>query len=246
MQPVRWRVGDLAKQTGMSIRTLHYYDEIGLLSPSYHTDAGHRLYAAGDIERLQQIKSLRQLGFTLEEIRECLEDPAFSPLHVIGLHAARLREQIELQRKLCDRLDAIAGYLRADQPVAVEEFINIIEAIIMYEKYYTPEQLEELRQRREALGEEGMQKAQADWAELMANVRVEMERGTDPADGRVQQLARQWKELIQAFTGGNPEIENSLRNMYRQEENIAGMEVSSMRQLGEYVERAWKAGGAGQ
>lgn len=64
-----WKVGELAEQTGLSVRTLHYYDEIGLLTPSQRTASGHRLYAPGDVIRLQQIKSLRQLGFPLEEIR---------------------------------------------------------------------------------------------------------------------------------------------------------------------------------
>ena len=72
MRPSTWKVGELAKQTGLSVRTLHYYDEVGLLSPSQRTAAGHRLYTAGDIVRLQQIKSLRHLAFALEEIRACL------------------------------------------------------------------------------------------------------------------------------------------------------------------------------
>ena len=59
------KVGKLAKQTGVSIRTLHHYDEIGLLKPSHRTEAGHRLYTPGDIARLQQIKSLQHLGFSL-------------------------------------------------------------------------------------------------------------------------------------------------------------------------------------
>ncbi|MBF2016646.1 MAG: MerR family transcriptional regulator [Rivularia sp. T60_A2020_040] len=58
------KIGKLAKQTGISVRTLHYYDEIGLLSPSGRTEADYRLYAEADIVRLQQIISLRQLGFS--------------------------------------------------------------------------------------------------------------------------------------------------------------------------------------
>ena len=69
------KIGDLAQKTGLSIRTLHYYDEIGLLSPSHRTDVGYRLYSNQDIIRLQQIVSLRQLGFSLKEINECLKDP---------------------------------------------------------------------------------------------------------------------------------------------------------------------------
>src|SRR6266540_3219671 len=65
-----WKVGDLARRTGLSIRTLHYYDEIGLLSPSHRTGSGHRLYDVDDVARLQRILSLRQLGFSLEEVKD--------------------------------------------------------------------------------------------------------------------------------------------------------------------------------
>ena len=62
MEPTAIKVGEVAKRTGLSVRTLHHYDEIGLLSPSRRTASGHRLYGAGELARLQQIKSLRQLG----------------------------------------------------------------------------------------------------------------------------------------------------------------------------------------
>ncbi len=65
-----WKVGELAGRTGLSVRALHYYEEIGLLLPSRRTGSGHRLYSAEDVLRLQRIVSLRSLGFTLEEIRQ--------------------------------------------------------------------------------------------------------------------------------------------------------------------------------
>src|SRR5207253_3491412 len=82
------KVGELARRTGLTIRTLHHYDEIGLLKPSLHTESGHRLYTADDVARLQQIVSLRQLGFALEEVKGCLDRSDFSPLEVIRLHVA--------------------------------------------------------------------------------------------------------------------------------------------------------------
>jgi MerR family transcriptional regulator, thiopeptide resistance regulator len=114
MASIALKVGDLAKQTGVSIRTLHYYDEIGLLSPSHRTEAGYRLYGEVDIGRLQQIISLRQLGFSLEEIRECLEQPSFSFDRVLQLHTNRLQEQIALAQKLLQRLQAIADTLNTN------------------------------------------------------------------------------------------------------------------------------------
>src|SRR5262245_43496748 len=100
------KVGELARRAGLTVRTLHHYDEIGLLKPSLHSEGGHRLYTGEDVARLQQVVSLRQLGFSLDEIRSCLDGPGFSPLEVIRLHVAKLREQIELQKGLCGRLEA--------------------------------------------------------------------------------------------------------------------------------------------
>src|SRR5438105_8916320 len=118
------KVGELARRTGLTVRTLHHYDEIGLLKPSLHTEAGHRLYTAGDVVRLQQVLSLRQLGFSLEEVRDCLGRLGFSPIEVIRLHLARLREQITLQRRLCERLEAVADRLQAAGEVSADEFIR--------------------------------------------------------------------------------------------------------------------------
>src|SRR5262245_45646488 len=127
MQFEALKVGELARRTGLTIRTLHHYDEIGLLRPSLHTEAGHRLYTAADVARLQQVLSLRQLGFSLEEVRDCLDRPGFSPLEVIRLHVVRLREQIELQRKLCDGLETLASYFQSAGEVSAEMFLQTIE-----------------------------------------------------------------------------------------------------------------------
>lgn len=150
MQRNHWKVGELARRTGLTVRTLHHYDRIGLLRPSARSSAGYRLYGEQEIARLQQILSLRQLGFTLEQIRELLDrrgGDGASHLHVLELHLARLREQIREQQLLCDRLERIAERLRAAEEVSAEELIQSIEAMTMFEKYYTPEQLEQLAKR---------------------------------------------------------------------------------------------------
>ena len=71
------KVGELARLTGISVRTLHYYGEIGLLLPPLRSESGHRLYGAKQIARLQQIRSLRQLGFTMKEVRAVLKSRSF-------------------------------------------------------------------------------------------------------------------------------------------------------------------------
>ena len=244
-RPTAWRVGELAARTGLTVRTLHYYDEIGLLSPSQRTDAGHRLYTAGDVVRLQRIKSLRALGFDLREIRECLERPGFPLQQVVELHLAQLKERIELQRRLCDLLERVAARLGSGEGASSERLVDtIMEVIEMSErlhKYYTPEQLEYLEQRRSEVGEVRIREVEAEWAKLIEQVRDEMEAGTDPSNERVQALARRWMGLIREFTGGDPGIERSLSNMWQQEENIRGIDTDEVRGMGEYINRALAA-----
>lgn len=239
-----WKVGELAKQTGLTVRTLHHYDEIGLLSPSHRTAAGHRLYVEDDVARLQQIASLRNLGFPLEDIRDVLNEKRMSPLQVVQLHADRLREQVRTQQRLVERLDALAEGLRTAETVSAEQLIHTIEEITMFEKYYTPGQMDYLAQRREQVGEARIAEVEAEWPRLMDEVRAEMERGTDPCDPRVQEMARRWKGLIEEFTGGNEGIRQSLGNLYQNESTVHGMDVAGMRPLMEYVGRAWGCGQA--
>lgn len=211
------KVGELAARTGVSVRTLHWYEEVGLLEPARRSAAGHRLYGLDEVVRLQQIRSLVQLGFSLDEVGDCLGRPEYSIERVVQMHLARLDESISRQRRLHRRLAAIASRLSAAEEVSVDDFLRTIEEITMLETYYTPDQLAELERRKGQLGPDGMEKAQQDWADLIADVRVEMEKGSDPESEPVQALARRWQGLIDAFTGGDPGIERSLGGMWDQE-----------------------------
>lgn len=228
------KIGDLASRSGVSIRTLHHYDEIGLLSPSHRTEAGHRVYARDEVVRLQQILSLRQVGFSLEEIRDLLDRRGMEPRQAIELHIARLKEQAATQQKLIARLETLAATCRTAN---VNEFLETMEMMAMYEKYYSKEQLETLARRREELGEETMREVQEEWPRLIASVRAEMEKGTDPKDPRVVALAKRWNELILMFTGGDAGITESLMNFYRGEPQFAqqqGLDGG----IGEYVRKS--------
>jgi len=239
------KVGELARRTRLTIRTLHHYDEIGLLRPSLHTESGHRLYTAGDVARLQQVLSLRQLGFSLEEIRDCLNRPDFSPVELIERHLARLREQIELQRKLCQRLEAIAAGLRTAGEVSAEEFLQTIEVMTMIESYYTPEQMESFRTRSAeaaAAGEDLTRQGTAAWQELLAQLKVEMDSGTDPADPKVQALEQRRQALVSAFSGGDKAVEENLKRMWTEQGDKLcaqfGIDPKVMAYLGKAAEAA--------
>ena len=228
-----WKVGELAERTGLTVRALHHYDVMGLLSPSGRTDsahqAGHRLYTAADVARLQQVLSLRQLGFSLEEIREYLARADYDPRRVVRMHLERVRGQAAELKRLEDRLAALAEALEKAEIVSADEFLTTIEEMTMIEKYYTPEQLETLQRRREEVGEEVIQQAPQQWAEWQADVRAAMDAGIEPTDPRAQELARRWFALVSGFTGGDPGLFLSLKRMYQNEDTVHGMDVAAMR-----------------
>ena len=102
-----WKVGALARATGLTVRTLHYYDQIGLLTPSRRTDAGHRLYDADDVARLYRISLLRGLGFPLDQITGVLEDPEWQLAPAVDRHLSRTQDRAAITARLCTRLAAM-------------------------------------------------------------------------------------------------------------------------------------------
>jgi DNA-binding transcriptional MerR regulator len=208
------KIGEVARAAGLTVRTLHHYDEIGLLVPSGRSEAGYRLYSDADVRRLYRILALRGMGFPLEEIAATLVREGEDPRPAVRRHLERIDEQLRLAGHLRARLTHILDVLdRSDEPSG-DQFIEAIEVMTRMERYYTPEQLEQLAERAGALGEEGMQRAQADWATLIAEVDAERVAGTDPADPRLDPLVARWQALIRQFTGGDPGLKASLQRMY--------------------------------
>lgn len=236
------RVGELAKRTGLTVRTLRYYDEIGLLSPPRQPGSDYRQYGESEINRLQQIASLRQLGFSLDEIREILTRPETSVRQVIELHLSRLNEQIALMEQLRYRLEAIDRGLHANGTVTAEALLSTMEVMNRMEKYYTEEQLASLKARAETIGDAHIREVEAEWPTLIAQVQAEYDAGTDPADPKVRALATRWMELVREFTGGDPGITNSVRHMWQEESDIHGTETAPVRALMGYVQQAIEAG----
>ena len=98
-------VGEVAAAVGVSVRTLHHWDAVGLLVPSGRTAAGYRTYSSGDLQRLQQVLTYRELGFGLEDVKRLLDDPAVDAL-------AHLRRQQSLLADRITRLQQLAALVR--------------------------------------------------------------------------------------------------------------------------------------
>jgi DNA-binding transcriptional MerR regulator len=242
-EEAKWRikVGELATRTGVSVRALHHYDEIGLLRPR-HTSSGHRIYDQADVERLLKIKALRQLGFSLEEIARTLNRRDFSLRDALSLRLTKLREEVASRQALLRRLEAVVRHIDTSKSLSTETIFETMEAMMNIESYFTPEQLDELRKHRTAMGEEALKKAHANWRALLGEVQMAMERGADPASPQVQELAVRWAELGRAFTGGNPDIAQAIRKMVFDESQpqatFDGIEGALIRDAGAFMAKA--------
>lgn len=227
----------------MSVRALHHYDEIGLLVPMLRTPSGHRLYQQSDVERLQQIQSLRVMGIPLDEVKRLLDGAATTARSVIDLHLARLHEQIALQNRLAERLETLAAHMDRVEGASIDDLCQIIQAMTTIDKYFTPEQLDVLRDRRTSITEEHMHDVRDSWNEIIPKVRNAMAANVDPTSPEILAIAARWKTLVEEFTGGDPKIANAVRTMYQNEGPLLQQQLGEVptQEMFVYMSKAFAA-----
>lgn len=124
------QVGELARQSGLTVRTLHHYDHIGLLQPALRTPAGYRLYRPVDVERLFGIVVLRQVGLSLTDVAAALDDPSWRVADAMVVQVAELDRRASADRALRVRLAMLLEKLpqrRAGSTTSVAELIQAIQ-----------------------------------------------------------------------------------------------------------------------
>lgn len=125
------KIGELASATGLTVRTLHYYEEIGLLRASERSDGGHRVYTSGDVERLYRICLLRRLGLPLGEIGRALDDPAWSLRAAMTSHLGELEQRIGAMSRLRGRLLQLTTTDLEDKRPPDGDLLNVLEEMTM-------------------------------------------------------------------------------------------------------------------
>lgn len=126
------KIGEIAEATGMTIRALHYYEEIGLLTPTTRTEAGHRLYGPGEVERLYRISLLRQLGLPLDGIRASLANDGDDLRSLMTRHLATIDARLAAEHRLRGRLIALVGTLESDGDTS-GDLLSVLEDMTMLE-----------------------------------------------------------------------------------------------------------------
>lgn len=118
-------VGEVSKLTGLSVRALHHYDEIGLLEPSERTEAGYRLYSAADLAELQQVLFFRELGFALDEIRGIMRDPSFDRREALEFQRAMLTEKAAQLERMAGAVGAALDAMKEGRTMDEKDMFEV-------------------------------------------------------------------------------------------------------------------------
>lgn len=237
-----WKVGELARLAGLTVRTLHHWEQVGLISPSARTASGHRLYDESDVERLYQVVALRELGLPLESITRVLHGETDLLGRVLTEHLAHVEAQLGALRGLRSRLATLVASVNSEVSPTTSDLLELIDEVSKmsetFTNYFTPEQIAALEARRARLGDDEFARVQAEWPQLIASVRAEMKSGTDPSQPRVQELAARWMELLEFFDEGDPGLREANFRMRAENADEVERHGGPSEEMIEYVSRA--------
>jgi DNA-binding transcriptional MerR regulator len=224
-----YTVSEVAQLAGVSVRTLHYYDEIGLLKPAAVSPSGYRLYSDADLERLQQILFFKELGFQLSAIQDILDHPDFDRKQALEAHRKLLVEKMKRLQRIIDTVDRTLDALNGGRPM---EATQIFEGFDMSEieahmKQYADEARERWgKERVDAVMDRTSQYPAKRWAaitnkwdEIFRKVAAAMDKG--PSDPDVQQAVGEIRQLISDnFYDCTLDIFRGLGNLYVDDERF--------------------------
>jgi MerR family transcriptional regulator, thiopeptide resistance regulator len=236
-----WRVGELATAAGLTVRTLHHFDEIGLVRPAARSPAGHRRYTEADVRRLYRVLALRQLGVPLAEIGEALDGGVDDVEQAVRAQLGQVDAHLVRLRGLRRRLHALLRAREEAGEPTIDQLLETMEAM-MAASYFTPDQLARLRARHREAGDAGFARWQARWAELAADVQSHVDAGVDPADPAAQETARQWAALMDRMAGGDRSIVSAMYASIDGKGAEAATRGVVTTEVWEYVKRAFAVG----
>jgi MerR family transcriptional regulator, thiopeptide resistance regulator len=220
-----YKVSEFAEKAGVTVRTLHHYDRLGLLKPSGRTQAGYRLYQDRDFLRLQQIVTLKFIGLPLKEIKALLDGSNLNLAQTLHLQRQLLHEkrwQIGMAIQAIEQAEQSLRAGNAPDLVVLRNIIGVMERQNNMEwtkKYYSEEAQAKIDEKAAAFTPEMQAQVTQQWNELIRDVEAAIRNNEDPAGTNARALAERWSGLVRGFTGGDPEIRKGLGKLYADESN---------------------------
>lgn len=234
-----YSIGELSKKTGVTKRTLDYYDEIGLLKPSARSEGGHRLYRDDDIMQLQRILALKNMGFSLDEIKEILE------VTKITTWQESLKQQLDMVRKEQQRLKMIEQALigvyysiEIEGTVDWQMIFDIIKlyenpeaALSTYENKLDTDQIQKLIELNQQLSDEDIR----NWIGIIEKIKKNLH--LDPASQEARALVEEWLSQVETLFGGDEELLESLGESLKEQLDDGVVFYPMTKEVVEFIEK---------
>lgn len=196
---MEYTIKQLADLAGISVRTLHYYDEVGLLKPRSYTENRYRQYGEKELLRLQQILFFRELDFSLEQIKEIISKPDFDVLQALRQHRKLLLDKIGRLNSLVNTVDKTILNLKGELEMSEQEYYQGFSRE-QQEKYeqeirekYGHTALDESKRRMKGWSKNDFQDVQEEGTQIFTAIRDNMGKGFDSPEVQTQiQALHQW------------------------------------------------------
>lgn len=212
------KIGELAKRTGITVRTLHHYDDLGLLRPSERSDAGYRLYNREDIARLHRIQALRRLNLSLQEIGEIIDAQGLELSFVIEQQIRGLELQIKQQEELRDRLCELQTKMQNNAGPSLDFWLSTLEMMSVQGKYLSKSDLDYLKHQTKLHTGDLDRTLQG----LAAQIRRLIQTKVPANDSTALEIAKQWMKAVSTAIP-HPGVLKKIVAMHEQEPAIQAM-----------------------
>jgi len=212
-----FKIGYVSKKTGVSVRSLRHYDNIGLLSPSGVSDAGYRLYSEYDIFMLQQVIMLKKMQIPLQKIKSILQDDALELRGILAMQKEYLQMQMNLYQKLFIDIDQMLKMLNNTNAISLELIYKTMEKTNMLNKYYTVDQMKTLTGRDFHQDPNKGKEYVSSWQDVFDGLSNLQNQGVSPESEATKKYALKSRKLVGDFVSGDAGIEQSLNKMYENE-----------------------------
>ncbi|MEQ8674715.1 MAG: MerR family transcriptional regulator [Aggregatilineales bacterium] len=217
-------VGAFAKRVGVSVRTLQYYDKIGLFKPNAHTTAGRRLYSEQDFARFQQIITLKRIGLSLADIKGVLTTQPDEIPDMLARQKQALKEKVCQLQRLIRTIESVEKSINTAETFDMEQFVHIIMEVHMsnqtnwIEQFLTDGQQEDIRTITQGTLEEQKQLGEM-WKQLFQDIQAHL--AGDPDHNNAQELLARWQTLMKTYTKSDVRLQATLENAYSQITTLA-------------------------
>ncbi|MDR1215724.1 MAG: MerR family transcriptional regulator [Treponema sp.] len=201
MESTTWKVGEIVKKTGITVRTLRHYHEAGLLIPSGITETGYRIYSKNDIIRLHQIMCLKNLGFNLKKIKIILEQKDYDPKNLLRTQIMAIESQIKLQERTKLQLESILLNLINSKESSVADFFEIIGVYKMNPTmFFSKDEMEEMISKARHIPFELKEETAKTTRAFVENLRYCFNNKLSSEDPKVKEIISQWERMIDSLT----------------------------------------------